>query len=305
MSREELDIYCFDEKDLALVASADLLLRKVIRAACVRPAHLVSVAKVLHVWSRLPRSTTNEMDVTVSVVSPRRRFGEIETYHWLEVHVEGDQLSIGSGGHFYRLSTGGDSFTTMSWSALPGENSDFADYREHLTIVPDVQSFPDSVANLDLAIAGYRFEVTDFDNPLLEDMDEEDEQLESRGDPSDKMPNPVESAWSVQPIDSAEVALANQIIADEVSANEAKFAYGVSDCGVCGASLESRGLFVDGALKGQIEWANICAQCFPGKGAGIGWGSGQLYARQPNGDWRLVAGFNPGKDKSDDEFWSQ
>ena len=38
-------------------------------------------------------------------------------------------------------------------------------------------------------------------------------------------------------------------------------------------------------------WANRCAACFDSKGAGIGWTQGQRYARQPNGDWRMVAGF--------------
>jgi hypothetical protein len=37
----------------------------------------------------------------------------------------------------------------------------------------------------------------------------------------------------------------------------------------------------------------MCVDCFNDRGVGIGFGKGQLYARQPNGDWRLVAGFQP------------
>ena len=37
--------------------------------------------------------------------------------------------------------------------------------------------------------------------------------------------------------------------------------------------------------------ANMCASCFELKGSGIGWGRGQLYAKQADGTWRLVAGF--------------
>ncbi len=57
------------------------------------------------------------------------------------------------------------------------------------------------------------------------------------------------------------------------------------------ACLAQRGLFVDGRLRNDLMWGNMCAACFNSKGAGIGWGEGQLYARQPNGDWRMVAGF--------------
>jgi hypothetical protein len=55
--------------------------------------------------------------------------------------------------------------------------------------------------------------------------------------------------------------------------------------------LDERGIFVDGKVRNSFEWANMCALCFEKHGEGIGWGRGQLYALQPNGDWRLVAGF--------------
>ena len=59
---------------------------------------------------------TPDLGVTVQVTGPRREFGEIETWHYWEVAVEGDRLSISSGGHFHQPSTGGDSFTTMNWT---------------------------------------------------------------------------------------------------------------------------------------------------------------------------------------------
>jgi hypothetical protein len=232
------------------------------------------------------------MNVTVSVVSPRRQFGQIETYHWWEVGVEGRQLSIGSGGHFYQPSTGGDTFTTMSWTAEPGESPEFADYRDDLAIVPDVQSFPDAVAALDLTNAEYKFEINDLDNPLLEDMEESDEEPDY-DDSSDDRVDEAAGSWLLEPRDASEQTLAALVNPEEVGSKEAQYAYGVDHCDICGGSLDGRALFVDGALKGQIGWANMCAQCFLSKGTGVGWGSGQLYARQPNGDWRMVAGFNP------------
>lgn len=126
--------YQFDTKDHGLLSAAERLLRRVAVAESTRPAELVSVAKLRVVLSRLPRVTSG-MDVKVSVASPRRNFGEIETWHWWEVAVEGERLCISSGGHFYRPSTGGDSFSTMSWVAIPEVPTELEDYRESLWMV--------------------------------------------------------------------------------------------------------------------------------------------------------------------------
>jgi hypothetical protein len=175
--------YQFDAKDHALLRAAATLLKKVAIAEGTKPAQLVSVAKLQHVLSLLPRATS-EIDVTVSVSSPRRDFpDEIETMHRWEVAVEGQRLSISSGGHFFRPSTGGDSFTTMNWAVIPEEASELSDYIESLWMVPDVLTFPDGVASIDFASGGYTVEVTDEDNPLLEDN--EDAVEEEFGDESD------------------------------------------------------------------------------------------------------------------------
>jgi hypothetical protein len=168
--------YQFDANDLVLLQAAGAFLQKISTAGTVRPAKLVSIAKLLHVLSALPRVTTG-ISVTVSVSSPRRTFDEIETWHWWEVAVEEDRLSISSGGHFYRASTGGDSFTTMNWAALPEEPAEFDDYSSTLWMVPDVQSFPDGIASIDFASGVYKIEVTDGDNPLIEDDEDANEQI--------------------------------------------------------------------------------------------------------------------------------
>jgi hypothetical protein len=72
--------YSVAESDRALLAAAAVLLKKVANAENLRPAELVSVAKLQHVLSRLPR-VTPDLEVTVSVIGPRRKFGEIETWH--------------------------------------------------------------------------------------------------------------------------------------------------------------------------------------------------------------------------------
>jgi hypothetical protein len=37
----------------------------------------------------------------------------------------------------------------------------------------------------------------------------------------------------------------------------------------------------------------VCAECFFEEAEGIGWGNGQVYQRQPDGGWLMVAGFRP------------
>jgi hypothetical protein len=100
-----------------------------------------------------------------------------------------------------------------------------------------------------------------------------------------------DDSWSVRPVDDAEKRLAALVDPEEVKKKDSVFRSEADDCDICGCSLEKRGLLIDGRVQGDSKWANMCADCFSGSGVGIGWGKGQLYARQLNGDWRLVAGF--------------
>lgn len=101
-------------------------------------------------------------------------------------------------------------------------------------------------------------------------------------------------ALAVSPVDDAERALAQMISRAEVEQRPTDYAAGAEECDYCHRSFDRCGLFVDGKLRGDSMWANMCASCFPKHGEGIGWGRGQIFARQANGDWRLVAGFPPG-----------
>ena len=80
--------YNFETKDRELLKSAVTLLKKVAAAPCLKAAELVSVAKLLHVFSRLPLVTPG-VQVTVSVGSPRREFGEVETWYLNYARIEG------------------------------------------------------------------------------------------------------------------------------------------------------------------------------------------------------------------------
>ena len=171
--------YSFGSRDRTLLQAADVLLKKV-AATTLRPAQMVSVAKLQHVFSRLPRVTA-DLAVTVSVVGPRRKFDEVKTWHYWDIAIEGERLSIASGGHFYDPRTGGDSFTTMTWNAAPGKAAVYDDYLESLWMVPDVQSFPEGVAGIDFESGAYKLEIVDSDNPLLGEEEDSEDDAETTG----------------------------------------------------------------------------------------------------------------------------
>lgn len=93
--------------------------------------------------------------------------------------------------------------------------------------------------------------------------------------------------------DAVEEALGKCINRMEVLTKNPEFALGAKACDICGRSLEGLGLYVDGKLRSQPGWGNMCAKCFSLGGVGLGWGVGQLYSHQLDGQWRLVAGFRP------------
>jgi hypothetical protein len=158
--------YQFDENDHALLKAATALLEKVATVKNLRPTELVSVAKIQHVFAMLPKVVSG-VDVSISVSSPQRYFGEIETTsHWWQVSVKGASLSISSGGLFYRTYTGAEFFTTMKWAAVPEQATQSDDYRGSLRKIPDVRSFPDGVASIDLSSEGFTVEIADDSNPV-------------------------------------------------------------------------------------------------------------------------------------------
>jgi len=78
------------------------------------------------------------------------------------------------------------------------------------------------------------------------------------------------------------------------------FYYGDTDvCDICSTNLSNERFFIDGTKRGSLQWANMCPECFSSMGTGIGWGMGQLYMKQPDGEWLMTAGFDP--NEQDDE----
>ena len=177
LSKETEDIYILSAQDRSIVSTARDLLWKIVYASIARPHQLVGVAKALHVLSRLPQ-TTPKITVSVSLVGPRRWFGEHEIYHWWDVGITPHEISISAAGHFHTESSGGDTFTSMQWAAQPGAESDFSDYLLDLSIVDDAQPFESEINKLDLTAEAYSLEVTDESTDIAGDEginDEEDD----------------------------------------------------------------------------------------------------------------------------------
>jgi hypothetical protein len=61
--------------------------------------------------------------------------------------------------------------------AVPEASSVYEDHLEDLWMVPDVASFPDAVAAINFASAKYKIDVTDSDNPLLQEDENEGEEM--------------------------------------------------------------------------------------------------------------------------------
>jgi hypothetical protein len=287
------DTYIVSTSDKAITDAAIQMLNKIARAPFTRPAQLVTVAKALHVLSKIPQVAQAEISVHVSLDGPRRWFGEHEIWHWWTIDIENQFLQIEAGGHFYRESTGGDSFTSLIWNIRPGEQATYLDYLDQLQIVDDAQPFPQEVAGLDLTGPGFSLEVVDEDNPLLEEMeiDDEDEDEEPESEMKPKY----------EPVDESERRLqVHENLAEGVRRNDT-YAGASEECDICGKPFSSRRFMVDGNRRGRgIEWACMCSDCFWREGEGIGYGKGQLYTRMDNDKWLMTGGFPP--QETDSEF---
>jgi hypothetical protein len=281
----QADTFLLSPRDEVVVATAIQLLQKIINAPFTRRAELVSVAKALQVLAALPAAATFDQPLRVTLSGPDRQFGEHKIRHSWSVEFAEQSVSISAGGHFYRKSTGGDSFTSLQWYAEPGRDPDHSTYLEKLRIVDDAKPFPAEVAALDLTEPGFSLMVEDEGNTPLEQEDEEDDPGEDTTTAGAKLPE--------QKLTAAEQRLAES--ADEAEGRRQGQTYvnPSENCDLCDCSFAERTFFVDARLRGQIAFGCLCAECFFQEAEGIGWGMGQLYKRQPNGAWLMVAGFRP------------
>ena len=288
------ELYDFQPEEDAIIAATRRMLLKIAASGLINtPLKAIVVGKLFKVFQDLPKVTANE-SLSISLAGPRRTYGNHEIYHFWDIQLEEEgYLKISSGGHFYRPETGGDTFTSMTWEVFPGYKPDFEDYLDSLYMVDDADLFENEIADMKLSSGGYKLSVADYSlEEFAEENDDQDEysyEEEGRGETQ---------SWSVTPLNDSDKRLAVQINEEDVERFEPQYSYGARCCDICKADLKKGGTYVDGKIRDDAGWANMCAPCFEKLGESIGWGVGQLYAQQPDGKWRLVAGFDKGK-KSD------
>lgn len=115
--------YILSNRDLRVVQAMERLLKRLVRSEVLKPAQLVSVAKVLHVLSHLPRVNEN-VCVAVELAYHTERSGGSSSSIW-RLSVGSDLLDLSVGGWDCSDAVGTDSHTTMSWTVQPGERPEF------------------------------------------------------------------------------------------------------------------------------------------------------------------------------------
>lgn len=151
-------LYALEDLDWAVVGIAKQFLAKVIVSTLINESERKILFSIGERLDKLPE-VSRPFDAEVSVVGPRRHFEDREIYHHWTLEVLGEELSFRSGGHFYRPSTGGDSFTSFSWVLLPGCQSECWDYSDGLTVVDDAKPIGTAISDLDLTEPGFEVKV--------------------------------------------------------------------------------------------------------------------------------------------------
>ena len=292
----------FDRKLLAQVTQA---LVRCFASPKTTWAEKTSIAKLLHVFSRVP-ARSSPVSVEVGFSSPRCRFDPEEIYFWLDIGVSDRSLTIRFGGHYHHPSSGGDSFSVFSWSAIPGQEPERTSHLASLRVVTALIDPMEALQDMTTSPSMDHLEVIDPTNELLEDEAPEDDLVEGEapdedassdcdyggspddidGDAPDELPRGV----SVSLVTAADRSLLAKFSSLRVQSTSAGEAYGIETCDGCGVQLSTVGLLVDGQAP-DGAWGNYCAACSFALGLTIGWGKGQLYARQTDGTWHGVAGF--------------
>ena len=283
MESQENEDYILSDADETIIAAAKALLKKVERSNLADLDQREVVQRMLGVLDRLP-GVSEEMWAEVGLRKPEQRFGEHRILHYWQIRVDGHEINIVAGGSFWRPSTGGDSFTSLSWTAWPGCETDRGDYLGSLGIVDDAMPFADEVEGIDLSQPGYKLDVSLDGDCIGAEGDEDDTE---KGDAEPEF-EPDKGASA-----RAEQALAQHADMERATRMGQTHSSPPQACDLCRRSLQDCKYFVDGQIKGDRMWANMCGVCFSRRGEGVGWGNGQLYVRQAEDSWLMVAGFQP------------
>jgi hypothetical protein len=157
--------------DQLVLEAVGQILQRIAVSNCIRPAQLVSIAKVQHVLSKLPR-VAEDVCVTVSLSWSVNQDGNRGSSGWTFTAADGD-LSLSCGGSEYTEGVGSDSFTTMSWSAYPGRETDYDGSWDSEWMGSQEPGALDACTGFPLGEC--HISIHDEDNALLSDDDERDD----------------------------------------------------------------------------------------------------------------------------------
>lgn len=276
--------YLIPLEQTPVVAAAVRLLIKILGSGLPGPEQRKVISRLGVSLMSLP-GPIEPCSAKVTLTSPRKWFGPHEIYHWWTIDIEGDVITVASSGHFYRKSTGGDTFKLMYWQAAPGITASLDDFLNQNRIVDDAAPFPEEVRRIRIEDGGHSLEV------LLdgEEVDHETRESDDSQDCTERTEHVTQDA-------DPKLAISERLLAGTVNMARGLelgdcYANPPDACDICGRHLDHVTLIVDGARKDTGEWACMCAVCFADFGCGVRYGQGQLYQRQFSGDWLLVGGF--------------
>jgi len=149
--------YLFNSEDKPIIFAVDGMVRRLIYSGRLRPAEIVSVAKILHVLVNLP-SVNENVSVTIEVTAKREGDGRFKSFRFSvsnELHLECETH---------------DGIMTMEWHAYPGRCTERNEYWESEWLPYLYYSDQPLALNLD----DCEITVDDEDNPLLFEPDQDD-----------------------------------------------------------------------------------------------------------------------------------
>ena len=115
--------YMLNAVDEQILDETREMLNRLAHSGKLRPAQMVSIAKIQHVLSRMPRPTS-QLRVTLGLSYRIRQEGYGGMSYW-QLSVNEDALELSCGGSEYSKECGSDSYTSMGWSLRPGKCAEF------------------------------------------------------------------------------------------------------------------------------------------------------------------------------------
>lgn len=134
-------IYKLNSEDSLILAKVEQLIQQAAAPGMVRPAQLVTLAKLLHVLQTLPE-TTESVAASVSISCQLQGdIGGSATHIW-NFSVRDECLSLSTACSEYDPEGGHEYYTVMEWSIVPGSASRSVDVWDEFWMTPSFSYNP-------------------------------------------------------------------------------------------------------------------------------------------------------------------